>query len=326
MTEKNSCTVPVMFVRELLSKDALELKLTMLAGEEFIKNPVRSSAVQKPGLALAGFAESIHASSIQLLEKSDTTFLEKMSSFERMAILQEVCKRKVACFICAEEIEIPQELFDAAREHCIPILRTTLKSTFFMERANIFLDERLSPRTTVHGVLLDIYGLGVLILGESGVGKSECALDLIVRGHRLVSDDAIEIRRKGEFLVGRGPEMTRYHMELRGLGIINIKDLFGITSVRDEKNVEYVVGLDRWMEEKEYDRLGLEESSYEILGIDLPCSEMPVAPGRNLSVLIEVAARNQLLKTRGDYSARKLAGKLHEKLKNAASSVKEKDE
>ncbi len=326
MAEKDRCTIPVIPVRELLSKDALELQLTLVSGEEFTENPVRSSAVQKPGLALAGFAESIHASSIQLLEESDRTFLDKMSGFERTAILKEVCKRKVACFICTDEIEIPQELFDATREHGIPILRTALKSALFMEKVGNFLDDRLSPRTTVHGVLLDIYGLGVLILGESGVGKSECALDLIVRGHRLVSDDAVEIRRKEDFLVGRGPEMTRYHMELRGLGIINIKDLFGITSVRDEKNVEYVVGLDRWKDGKEYDRLGLEESSYEILGIDLPYSEMPVAPGRNLSVLIEVAARNQLLKTRGDYSARKLAERLHERLDNEAHREKEKKE
>ena len=325
MEKPESCILPVMPVRELLAEGASELRLTLIAGEKGLENVMRAPAVQKPGLAFAGFAESIHPSSIQILEKSEMTFLDKMSRSERKAILQQLCSQQIACFVIPGETELPQELLDEAFRHNIPILKTTLLSSSLVEKLNFFLEDKLSPWVNVHGVLLDIYGLGVLLLGESGVGKSECALDLIVRGHRLVSDDVVEIRRKGEILVGRGPEMTRYHMELRGLGIINIRDLFGVTSVRDEKNVEYVIELDTWVEGKEYDRLGLEENKYDILGIALAFTEMPVAPGRNLSVLIEVAARNQLLKLRGNFSARQLAGKLKEKMKNRAPHDAEED-
>src|SRR4029453_12631918 len=174
--------------------------------------------------------------------------------------------------------------------------------------------DRLAPRAVVHGVLLDVYGLGVLLLGDSGVGKSECALDLVVRGHRLVSDDVVEIKRRGEQLVGTGPELTRYHMELRGVGIINVKDLFGVASVRLTKFVEYVIKLDPWKPGKRYDRLGLDDNGHEILGVNLPYVEMPVGPGRNLSVLIEVAARNHLLKLKGYHPARELARRLGERI------------
>jgi HPr kinase/phosphorylase len=172
-----------------------------------------------------------------------------------------------------------------------------------------------------HGVLLDIYGLGVLLLGDSGVGKSECAIDLVVRGHRLVSDDVVEIKRVGEKLVGTGPELTRYHMELRGVGIINVKDLFGVASVRMTKFVEFVIKLDPWKSGKKYDRLGLDENGYDILGVTLPYVEMPVGPGRNLSVLIEVAARNHLLKLKGYHPARELARKLGERMQPPADEA-----
>ena len=166
-------------------------------------------------------------------------------------------------------------------------------------------------------MLLDVYGLGVLLMGDSGVGKSECALELVARGHRLVSDDVVEIKRRGDLLIGTGPEVTRYHMELRGLGIINVKDLFGVASVRLTKFVEYVIKLDPWKSGKRYDRLGLDENGFEILGITLPYVEMPVGPGRNLSVLIEVAARNHLLKLKGYHPARELARKLGERIQSA---------
>jgi HPr kinase/phosphorylase len=178
----------------------------------------------------------------------------------------------------------------------------------------------------IHGVLLDIYGLGVLLFGDSGVGKSECALDLVVRGHRLVSDDVVEIKRKEGTLEGTGPELTRYHMELRGVGIVNVKDLFGVAAVRMNKLVEYVIRLDPWRVGKKYDRLGLDDNTYEILGVALPYVEMPVGPGRNLSVLIEVAARNHLLKLKGYHPARELARRLGEKLHPHRSDREEEEE
>ncbi|MEW5806258.1 MAG: HPr(Ser) kinase/phosphatase [Acidobacteriota bacterium] len=320
MEKTESCIIPFISIKELLSEEASDLQLRIISGEDGIGNMIRSHIVQKPGLALSGYMESISPASIQILGKSEISFLYQMEPVNRKNLLKDLCSQKISCFVLTDEIELPQELMEESSRQRIPILKTMLKSPLFLEKLQAYLEDKLSPRLTLHGVLVDIYGLGVLLLGESGVGKSECALDLIVRGHRLVSDDAIEIRRKGETLVGKGVDLTRYHMEIRGIGIINIKDLFGVTSVRYEKNVEFVIRLDRWVEGKEYDRLGIEEGSYEILGMELPYVEMPVAPGRNISVLIEVAARNQLLKRKGDHSARKLVEELGERLKKKAVS------
>jgi HPr kinase/phosphorylase len=215
----------------------------------------------------------------------------------------------------------PQELRAEAERQQVPLLRTELPTSPTVDYLTRYLEDKLAPRAVLHGVLLDIYGLGVMLLGESGVGKSECALDLVVRGHRLISDDVVEIRRRREVLIGTGPELTRYHMELRGLGIINVKDLFGVAAVRMNKYIEYVIKLDAWKAEKRYDRLGLDEKSYEILGIELPYVEMPVGPGRNLSVLIEVAARNHLLKLKGYHPARELARMLGNRMKPRGAAV-----
>ena len=179
----------------------------------------------------------------------------------------------------------------------------------------------------MHAVLMDILGLGVLIVGESGIGKSECALDLIVRGHRLVADDTVEIRRRAEtILIGTCPELTRHHMELRGLGLINVKDLFGIASTRSSKRVELVVQLERWDPTREYERLGLDDDFYEILALRVPFIRMPVAPGRNIAILVEVSARNQLLRSRGHHAARTFADRLERTLRQSALSPPGEDE
>jgi HPr kinase/phosphorylase len=220
----------------------------------------------------------------------------------------------VSCFVLTTGLNPPTELLDETERQGVPLLRTDLSTSTAIERLTRYLENKLAPQTVVHGVLLDVYGLGVLLMGDSGVGKSECAIDLVVRGHRLVSDDVVEIKQLGDHLVGTGPELTRYHMELRGVGIINVKDLFGVASVRLTKYVEFVIKLDPWKPGKKYDRLGLDEVGYEILGVRLPYVEMPVGPGRNLSVLIEVAARNHLLKLKGYHPARELARKLSERI------------
>jgi HPr kinase/phosphorylase len=232
----------------------------------------------------------------------------------------------VSCFVLTAGLVPPPELVEETEQHRVPLLRTDLASSVIIDGLTRYLEDRLAPRAIVHGVLMDIYGLGVLLLGDSGVGKSESALDLVVRGHRLVSDDVVEIRRRGEVLIGTGPELTRYHMELRGVGIINVKDLFGVASVRMTKFVEYVIRLDPWRAGKRYDRLGLDEKSYEILGVPLPYCEMPVGPGRNLSVLIEVAARNHLLKLKGYHPARELARRLGERLQTGPGEAASQSE
>jgi HPr kinase/phosphorylase len=178
------------------------------------------------------------------------------------------------------------------------------------------LEDRLAVRELVHGVLIDILGLGVLIVGESGIGKSECALDLVVRGHRLVADDTVEVRKLGETgIIGTCPELTRFHMEVRGLGVINIRDLFGVAATRITKRVELVVQLERWDPSREYDRLGLDDNFYDLVGVRVPLIQMPVAPGRSLAILVEVAARNQLLRNRGRHAARDLAARVDENLR-----------
>jgi HPr kinase/phosphorylase len=309
-----------MAVRELLAGEALDhLALTVVSGTEGLDNTVNRPEIQMPGLALAGFLEYIHPGRVQVLGKSEITYIQERGPSERSRVVSQICRHGVSCFIVAVGLEPPPELIEETERYNVPLLRTERSAAEVIEKLTSYLEERLAPRAVAHGVLMDIYGLGVLILGDSGVGKSECALELVVRGHRLVSDDIVEIRRTGEDLVGTGPELTRYHMELRGLGLINVKDLFGVASVRREKFVEYVIKLDPWKPGKRYDRLGLDESGYEILGVTLPYVEMPVGPGRNLSVLIEVAARNHLLKLKGFHPARELARKLGESLHAGAS-------
>lgn len=315
MGEHESCAIPSMAVRELLTDEAAEgLNLVLVSGAGGLENIVNRPRIQKPGLALAGFLEYIHPGRIQILGKSEFTFLSERPPTERSRIISQLCRQGGSCFILTSGLEPPTEMIEETDRHDVPLLRTNLSSSSMIDHLTRFLEDRLAPRVVIHGVLLDVYGLGVLLFGDSGVGKSECALDLVVRGHRLVSDDVVEIKRRSEVLIGTGPELTRYHMELRGVGIVNVKDLFGVAAVRMTKFVEYVIRLDPWRAGKKYDRLGLDEKTHEILGIKLPFVEMPVGPGRNLSVLIEVAARNHLLKLKGYHPARQLARRLGEKL------------
>jgi HPr kinase/phosphorylase len=196
------------------------------------------------------------------------------------------------------------------------LLKTPVPTPTAIGKLTSILEDSLAERTIIHAVLMDVLGLGVLITGESGIGKSECALDLIVRGHRLVADDTVEVRRRQEtILIGACPELTRHHMELRGLGVINVMELFGIASTRSSKRIELVVQLERWDPSREYERLGLDDDVYEILGLRVPLIRMPVAPGRNIAILVEVAARNQLLKARGHHAARALAERLEKTLR-----------
>jgi HPr kinase/phosphorylase len=207
------------------------------------------------------------------------------------------------------------ELLASSDRYHIPLLRTAVSTAVSIAKIEYLLDDELAERQVIHGVLMDMLGLGVLIIGESGIGKSECALDLVVRGHRLVADDTVEIRRRGETtLIGTCPELTRHHMEIRGLGLINVQDLFGVASTRSSKRVELVVQLERWEHGREYDRLGLDDEFYETLGVRIPMIRMPVAPGRNVAILVEVAARNQLLRVRGHHAARRLVNRLQDRL------------
>ena len=229
----------------------------------------------------------------------------------------------MSCVVITRNLEIPELLLQEADEKGIPLFRTHLVTTDFIERVTQFLEEKLASTSSIHGVLMDVFGVGVLILGKSGIGKSECALDLILRGHRLVADDMVYIQKRApNALIGSGFEIIQHHMEIRGLGIINIRSLFGVEAIRERKKIELVLELMEWDTSREYDRLGFEEEKYTILGVEIPMLRIPVTPARNLTTIIEVAARNHLLKVMGYDSAlefekkllRKMEGKGEEKL------------
>ncbi len=207
------------------------------------------------------------------------------------------------------------------------MLQTPIVTPTAIAKLRSILEDSLAERIGLHAGLLDVLGLGVLIVGESGIGKSECALDLIVRGHRLVADDTVEVRRRSEtILIGTCPELTRHHMELRGLGVINVKELFGIASTRTSKRVELVVQLERWDPTRQYERMGLDDEFHDILGLRVPLIRMPVAPGRNIAILVEVAARNQLLRARGHHPARLLADRLEQQLREAGARLDDEED
>jgi len=312
-------TGPTLKVRDLLSEELSEIRLTLVAGESGLDHPLTHPRIQKAGLALTGPLSQLQPGRVQILGLSEITFLEQLSSADRSELVQGLFDARLSCFILSRGLSYSPHFVQLAERQSVPLLASPLPTAQVVEAVGAFLESRLAPRQLLHGVLLDIYGLGVLLLGQSGVGKSEAALDLIVRGHRLVSDDVVEILRRGNILSGTGPALTRFHMELRGLGIINIKDLFGVAAVRERKDLELVVKLEHWKEGKTYERLGIDETHYEILGLALPYIEMPVTPGKNLSVLLEVAARNQLLKRRGYHPAKELARRLNENIRGKIS-------
>jgi HPr kinase/phosphorylase len=297
-------------VRELLGPEARHLRLSLRAGKRGLDQQILQSRVQRPGLALTGYTDYIRYGRVQIMGGSEVSYLRKLTPKRRAAILERLLRCPISCFIVTKGLSAAPELVRAAEHRSIPVLTTPSESTPFIKHLSSFLEARLAMRVSLHAVLMDVFGLGVLIMGESGIGKSECALDLIDRGHRLVADDVVEIKRMTDALVGDSPDLTRYHMEIRGLGVLSIKDLYGVSSIRTSKRVELAIQLERWGTGKEYDRLGLREESYAILGVSVPMIRMPVAPGRNTAILVEVAARNQLLKERGYHAAREFAAQV----------------
>jgi HPr kinase/phosphorylase len=302
-------------LRDLAESRALDLEL--LAGAGGVERRITNPHPQKTGLALSGFDQYLREGRPLVFGESEVRFLDSLTPEERVNVVRRVFTHALPCVILTDGLNGAAEIRTEADRANVPLLKTRAAPPIAMARLAAVLDSYLGARGVVHGVLMDILGLGVLITGESGIGKSECALDLVVRGHRLVADDAVELRCRAEsFLIGSCPELTRHHMEIRGLGLINVQDLFGVASTRRAKRVELVVQLERWDPAREYDRLGLEEAHYENLGVRVPMIRMPVAPGRNLAILVEVAARNQLLRSGGHHAARRLVERLEEQLEN----------
>jgi HPr kinase/phosphorylase len=321
--------VPAVTVGALLKRrpETQDLAIELLAGGAGLRRAITSPHIQKTGLALAGFHEYLQPARILVFGESEVRYLESLDPPARTAVTESVLQYDIPCVMITGGWTPPPEVLVMADRTAVPLLRTHVATPLAIARIGAILDDALAVRTLIHGVLLDILGLGVLITGESGIGKSECALDLVVRGHRLVADDAVEIRcRSDRELIGVCPDLTRHHMELRGLGVINVRDLFGVASTRFSTRVELVVQLERWDPAREYDRLGLDETAYELLGVKVPIIHMPVAPGRSLAILVEVAARNQLLRSRGLNAAQQLADRLERQLQRAGDASDEGDD
>jgi HPr kinase/phosphorylase len=314
-------------VRDLLNatKDRLNLKLVN-SGVNLDKR-VKVCTISHPGPALAGYFGQFISGGVQIFDKPEISYLNKLSKKERIKCLQRYFSCNVPCIIIAGKQNCPREVIELALKANVAVIKSRICGPNLANKITLYLEDELAPEISLHGTLLDVYGVGVLIIGRSGVGKSECALELIERGHRLVADDMVDIKLKaGKFLMGRGAELIRHHMEIRGLGIINIKEIFGVGAVRNRKRIGMVVSLEKWDTKKEYERLGLEEKVYKVLGIKLPHLVIPVRPGRSIPILIEVSALNQRLKRTGFHPAKELNKRLIESMRKKTVKQKELDE
>jgi len=314
-------------IEQLLADRTHDLGLTLLGGRAGLGRRITVPRIQKPGLALAGYTEQIDRGRVQILGASELGYLQQLTPDARALGLDNLLAFEPACLVVTRGLASPDDLVSRCDARSVSLLGTPLVSAVFIDRMTKFLEDKLSPTTSVHGVLMDVLGVGILLLGKSGIGKSEAALDLVMRGHRLVADDIVDIRKRlPDIVFGSGSEIIKHHMEIRGLGIINIKDLFGISSVRDTKKIELVVELVEWREDEEYDRLGLDELGYKILDVSVPQLRVPVRPGRSVATIIEVAARNQLLKLQGHHSAKDFQDKLNRAIAEAKPADFQGDE
>ena len=313
---------PSISVRALLADPELGLTLRVLAGEEGLDQLVQHSRIQKSGLALVGHFHGIVPSRIQIFGQTELSFLEGLSAETRGQALRDFFALGLCCVIVTSgsrpeheaagvSFEPVPELVVAAKASKTPLLHSQERSSRTIASLHALLDDRLAPRMRMHGVLVDVFGVGVLLSGASAIGKSECALDLVMRGHRLVADDVVECDYRPPGIVfGASAELLRHHLEVRGLGILNVKDLFGVTSTRERKRIDVLIKLVEWSKDTEYDRLGLEDRHRMVLGVKVRELVIPVRPGRDMSTIIEVAARNELLKRAGHHAARDFFGNL----------------
>lgn len=294
-------------VDHFLQSCAAPLGIRLMAGSGGLVREISDQRVQKTGLAMTGEVRSTHKGRIQVLGETEVTYFENQEAVRKEAIADLFFSGPLACAVVCGSLPVPRAFVDAAEKHAVPLLSSELPTSRLIEETLRHLSQLFAETTTVHGVLMDMLGLGVLLLGPSGIGKSECALDLILRGHRIVADDVIGLEKRGpETVLGSGSEITRHHMEIRGLGILSLRDLFGLSAITDLKKVGLVIRIEEWDAKKEYDRLGLEDRRTVFLGVSLPTLLIPVSPGRNLSTIVEVAVRNHILKVQGVHSARDL--------------------
>jgi HPr kinase/phosphorylase len=292
-------------VQQLVDGLQQAIDLTLLAGQRGLQNRVITSELNRPGLALSGYFEYFANRRIQILGNTETAFL---SGLPEDLARQRICRMfefSIPCVLVTAGNRLPPLFVESAEKAGTPVFSTQTPTSRAAWRVSAFLERALAPETHIHGVLVDVHGLGALLVGRSGVGKSECALELVERGHRLVADDIVVVQRMGkDQLIGRSTDVLRYHMEIRGLGVIDIESLYGVNSIALEKEISLLIRLEKWDSARQYERLGLEERTYAIFDVEIPEYIIPVQPGRNLAVLIEVAALHQRLKSQGINPAR----------------------
>jgi HPr kinase/phosphorylase len=308
-------TENAVIVQELFDalRDTLGLKL--VAGATGFRRSVSDPEVQRPGLALAGFLDYFSSRNVQIVGKTEIAFMSTREPEVMKGFWSEYLRMQPPAIVVARGLELPPPMVASADEQGVPVFNSPLKTEEIVHRLELWLERELAPSAMMHGVLMDVFGLGTLILGDSGVGKSETALELLQRGQRLVSDDIVEVRRmRQDKLVGTSPDLTKHHIEIRGLGILNIRQLYGASAVVDEMEIDIVAQLETWREDYEYDRLGLDQEKTEILGIEVPSILVPVQPGRNLAIIIEVGAMNQRLKNMGVHAAAEFNRRLNDML------------
>ncbi len=314
-------------VASMLRRKQEVFSLSVVAGESGLDRAIDVPEVSSPGLALAGYTERFVSQRVLIFGETEIAYLRSLGASERAAALTFVFGAGVPCAVITKDLAAPEELVAAAEEAGVAVLRTPLKTGDFYRRLQPYLEDEFAPRTSLHGSLADVYGIGLLFTGPSGIGKSECVLDLVERGHRLVADDLILVhRRQSDILLGRAHAHQRHHMEIRGVGIIDVRAMFGIRAVRQQKRIEVVVELEVWGERDDYDRTGLETEECEILGVKLPKVRIPLNPGKNITVIAEVVAMNHLLRYSGEDPAAAFERDLIERMQPVRDYLESDDE
>lgn len=301
-------------MRQVTTRDVMEkFNLKLVSGHEGIGRYITTSDISRPGLEMAGYFTHYPANRVQLIGKTELSFFQMLPPEVKKERMLNLCSQDTPAVIVCRGMEVPQELIEASNENNVPVLSTEMITTRFSSRLTNYLESKLAPSTAIHGVLVDVYGIGVLIIGKSGVGKSETALELVKKGHRLVADDCVEIYQEGEnMLIGSPPPLLEHLLEIRGVGIIDIMTLFGASAIRPYKRITLVIELENWNPNKTYDRLGLDEEKMKIIDTEITKLTIPVQPGRNVSVIIEVAAMNYRLKKLGVNAAQEFSRRLDE--------------
>ncbi len=307
---------PTLTVAQLYEQQKEQLSLELLSNASDSAVPITLSDINRPGMALMGFTENFLAERIQIFGRTEIAYCQTLSQKELKAALDSFFTFRVPCIIVAKGLELPPGLLERANHAGVPVFRTPQDTTPFIHQLTAFLDFVFAPSSTTHGSLVDVYGVGLLFTGRSGIGKSETALDLVERGHRLVADDVVRItRRHGDILIGACNEVLKQTMEIRGLGIVDVQSIFGIRSIRGQKRVEVEVHLTDWSDARDYERLGMDDQTVRHLEVDIPLVTIPIFPGKNITVIAEVVALNHLVKVYGYHPARALNDRLMESMR-----------